>query len=384
MPEVNTSFSREGTLAHDIASDALLFLYHHGMTYLPDIDEFKAMIQADIINDMPVSENLILAQRGHTTKEGFDMGVILQEVYTSYVDAVYTTFIAWRETYGRETMLFVEAPLKLDEFIPEGFGSVDAAVVAPGVCQIFDLKFGRGVKVEAESNEQLMCYALGVLCGPAETYNVTRMTLSIVQPRLNHFSTWTINTDGLMFWASEILKPAAEVAFQGKGLVYAGDHCRFCKVRGRCRVYAAHALHISKGDNILSEQDLAQLLPLLSQVTAWVKAVEDTALQLALDGKSIPGYKVVEGRSVRKITRQDEAIDRLRKLGLDDSAFLTEPQLKGITDLEKSLGRKPFSQMLGDLVEKPVGKPTLVPDSDPRRATLARSSGDYQHLLGDA
>lgn len=384
MPETATEFSKEGTLAHDLASDALLFLYHHGMTYYPDLEEFKVMLQADIVNDMPVSENLAKALAGRISPEGFDMGSILRDVYTTYVDAVYTTLLAWRETYGPETKLLVEASLKLDEFIPEGFGSVDAAVVAPGVLQIYDLKYGRGVRVNAEDNEQLMCYALGVICGPAETYDVKRITLSIVQPRLNHYSVWTIKTSGLMIWANDILKPTAEVAYKGKGLVYAGDHCRFCKVRGRCRVYAMHVLSISKGESIMDENEIAKVLPLLAQVTAWVKSVEDTALQLALDGKSIPGYKVVEGRSVRKIIRQIEAIDRLKRLGLEDSAYMTEPQLKGITELERSLGRKPFNQMLGDLVERPAGKPTLAPVDDPRPASLAKSSGDYQHLLGDA
>lgn len=389
IQQVDTTFSREGTVAHDIASDALLFLLRGNYEIVPELQEFRQAVRDELLLDetmrqQTVGKSLADAVFGRDI-EGFDSAEILSVVYNSYVYTVYWQYLQWRKV-SSDTQLFVEVALNLEEFIPEGFGSCDAAVVTSGRMAIFDLKYGRGVKVNAEGNEQLRCYALGVLYGPAETFDVKQISMGIIQPRLGHVSSADISAIELKHWAVEVLKPSAEMAFRGEGLTVAGDHCRFCRAKGLCRTYAKEALSIAdrggKGD-LLAPEELALLLPMLPQVTTWAKAVEETALRLALEGKEIPGFKVVEGRSVRRISKPEEALARLEQLGVDRSGYMTEPQLKGISDLERSLGRKAFREMLGDLVEKPAGKPTLAPADDPRSTYAAVSERDYANILKD-
>jgi hypothetical protein len=231
----------------------------------------------------------------------------------------------------------------------------------------------------------MMCYALGAYLGPAETFNINLVKMTIIQPRLRHESTFEMSTADLMIWAFNELKPAAEKAFRGEGEQVPGEHCRFCKVAAQCRKLADHTLKVSKEQTepgLMSIEELAQLLPHFETIKKWMTSVEEFALEQALEGKNVPGFKVVEGRSVRKISDNSAAIAKLDAAGILPENYLKPAELKTITDLEKMLTKKGFNAILGDLVIKPEGKPALVSVDDPRQP-YSKANQDFKDIINN-
>ena len=371
MPEKDTAYTREGTIAHAMAETMLLHLLSKDMEIVPEYSDFMLSCEARLMH-----------QINDCNEEGLDWKEMAETVYEHYCRLVYESYLG-AKLLDPEAVLLIEAKLKLGEFIPEGFGSSDAVLIYGDTLEVFDLKYGKGVKVSADKNAQMMCYALGAYLGPGELYDIKWVQMTIIQPRLRHESSYRIHAVDLMWWAEQELKPAAKLAFEGKGEQVPGDHCRFCKVAAKCKALAAHTLEVSKDTTepgLMSLDEIAKLLPHFATIKSWISSVEEFALEAALEGDTIPGYKVVEGRSVRKISNTSEAIARLDGAGIPAENYLKPAELKTITDLEKTLTKKGFKTILGDLVIKPEGKPTLVEDSDPREP-FSKAQNDFKDII---
>ena len=256
--------------------------------------------------------------------------------------------------------------LNFSRWVPDGFGTGDCVIV--GSClHIVDFKYGVGVLVSAEKNPQLMCYALGAYDAFGALYPIERVKLSIYQPRREHVDTYEMPISELLDWAENILAPAAVLAKEGRGEFKAGSHCQFCKVKANCRERARYNMELAKYDfmnpDLLSTEDIAEILPQIDALVSWASDVKDFALEHALSGTHYTGFKLVEGRSTRKYTDDQAVIEAVEKAGFDPY----EKKLKGVTAMTSELGKKKFNELLGGLICKPPGKPVLVPESDKRK-----------------
>ena len=270
-----------------------------------------------------------------------------------------------------DAQLLVETRLDFSEYVPEAFGTADAIIIADGCMEVIDFKYGKGVRVSAEHNPQMMIYALGAYDKFSFDYRIERVRMTIVQPRIDNLSEFELSVSELMAWTDETLIPAAKAAYDGKGKQIPGAWCQFCKVKSSCRALANQCTQMAAdyAEKILSAEELAtEVLPKLATVKTWLAGIEDYALQQALAGVKLPGWKLVEGRSVRKITDQDGAAAVLNKAGYKTTEIYKPQELKNITELEKLAGKKQFNAICGEYIEKPQGKPTLAPESDKRPA----------------
>lgn len=280
------------------------------------------------------------------------------------------------KTHCKDPQVLVEQRLDFSKWVPEGFGTGDCLIVADDVLHIIDFKYGLGVLVEAEDNPQMMCYSLGALDIYDGIYDITSVKMTIFQPRRENVSTFTIKKEDLLKWADDFLKPTAELAFNGEGEFKAGDHCTFCKAKATCRKRAEYNLELAKYDfempASLSETEIAAILPKIDDLTAWAADIKEYALQQALSGTEYPGFKVVEGRANRKYTDEKAVAFVVKDNGYDPY----EKKLLGITAMTSLLGKKKFEELLGALITKPQGKPTLVPASD-KRPALNTAKDDF-------
>lgn len=281
-----------------------------------------------------------------------------------------------------DPLVLVEQRLDFSRWVKEGFGTGDCLIIADDMLQIIDFKYGLGVLVSAEKNPQMMCYALGALELFDGIYDIQTIRMTIFQPRRDNISTDEIGKDELLKWADEVLKPTADLAFDGKGDFRAGNHCQFCKVKATCRRRAEYNLELAKYDfqmpDLLEENEIAAVLPKIDQMISWGSDVKEYALQQALSGMHYPGYKLVAGRSVRRYTNEEAAAEAVKKAGYDPY----EKKLLGITAMTSLLGKKQFNEILNGMIEKPEGKPTLVPDSD-KRPEIHTAKDDFKEKEGE-
>lgn len=280
----------------------------------------------------------------------------------------------------------VECPFDLSLYFPRSFGTCDCLIIAEPVLHVIDLKYGQGVRVEAENNTQLKCYALGALLLYEDILDIQAIQATIYQPRLDNIKTVGYTRAELLNWAQSV-KHLAELAFQGGGEYKpTEDNCRFCKAKGACRARADENLKLAQYDfqkpDLLDEEELGEILKALQQFNPWAKDVEQYALSQMRDfGRSIPGWKIVEGRSNRQYRDEQKVLDALlaAEFHLEDVA---QTKVLGITALEKQIGKKTFQEVLGDLVIKPEGKPTLAEETDPRPAlrSLEEAQKDFNNI----
>lgn len=369
QPSSESIFALEGTHAHAM-SELLLNLYSKGMVVA--VKSYGSMMQNE---DFATLVDTI-------TADGFDAEEMYGIVMKGYVKPVIEDFESCLDL-DREASLYVEAELKLDAYIPESFGSSDSIIVYDSTMVVNDLKYGMGVKVDAENNSQMMCYALGAYETMKDKYDIKNIVMIIYQPRLSHISHFTISTDELLVWAVAVLKPTAEKAFRGEGKLSSGEHCKFCRFKAHCPEQHALMSHVQVENYMqLSNDQLAELLPMIPTVRGYLDSVEEYAKGLILSGAEVPGWKVVEGRAYRKIVDTEGAVKALKAQGITDD-FIYEKKLKTITSLEKGLGKKGFEAILGSFVVVPQGAPTLVPSSDKRPAMSTTSVFDeMNNLLG--
>lgn len=295
------------------------------------------------------------------------------EEYSSFV---LEQFLDAKE-HCSDPIVLVEQRLDFSKWVPEGFGTGDCIIVADDVLHIIDFKYGLGVLVEAEGNPQMMCYALGALDIYDGIYDIKTVKMTIFQPRRDNISTFEMNKTDLLNWADTVLAPTAKLAYEGKGEFKAGDHCQFCKVKATCRKRAEYNLELAKYDfempANLEDSEIAAILPKVDELVSWVNDIKEYALQQALSGTVYDGYKVVEGRANRKYTDEDAVAFAVKDAGYDPY----EKKLLGITAMTSLLGKTKFNELLGGLIEKPQGKPTLVPETD-KRPALNTAKDDFK------
>ena len=267
-----------------------------------------------------------------------------------------------------DPLIMVEHRLDYSEYVPEGFGTGDLVIVADGVIEVIDFKGGRGVRVDANRNSQLMLYGLGALLEFDPLYDIHTVRMTIVQPRLSNTSTYEITAQELIRWAEIEVRPKALLAYEGAGEFCAGEWCRFCKARYTCRKRSEYHMRLAEHDfrqpELLSDEEIADILPVADSLNSWVQDLLAYATQAAVNGKSWPGYKLVAGRTVRKYTSEAEVIKAATEAGYTD---IYKTTLLGVGDLEKRMGRKRFGEVLGKFIVKPAGAPTLVPETDARK-----------------
>ena len=267
-----------------------------------------------------------------------------------------------------DPLIMVEHRLDYSDYVPDGFGTGDLIIVADGVLEVIDFKGGRGVRVEATRNSQLMLYGLGALLEFDPLYDIHQVRMTIVQPRLSNLSSFEMEADDLIRWAETEVRPKAMLAYEGKGEFCAGEWCRFCKARYTCRKRSEYHMSLAARDfkepDLLSDEEIADILPVAESLNSWVQDLLAYATQEAVIGKTWPGYKLVAGRSIRKYTSEAEVIKAATEAGYTD---IYKTSLLGVGDLEKRMGKKAFNEVLGKYIVKPVGAPTLVPETDPRK-----------------
>ena len=305
----------------------------------------------------------------------------MDEATNYYMEAV----LEIRDEAGEGAELLIEQHFGLDEWVPESFGTSDAVVIGDGVINVIDLKYGKGVKVDAVGNPQLRLYGLGAAGLFEGIYDFDRVRMTIIQPRLDHISTEEITLEELRRWAAEEIRPAAEEALSGSGRTVCGDWCRFCPAKAVCRTRAEYCLELARDDfrkpPLLTAEEIGEVLKRAETIKKWAEEVADYALQQALAGEHYDGWKVVEGRSNRKYADETKVVQTLKNAGFDE-AMLYERKLLGITAMEKLVGKKKLTETLGDLIIKPAGKPVLVPESDKREAinTAEQARADFEDL----
>lgn len=344
LPESTSSAAEEGTVAHELAEYALE-AYMKG-EYTP------------LLDDLPTPKH-----------------IAANKYYSPEMDKYVTDYVCYVcDIYELEEKaeMSIERKFDLTSYVPECFGSCDCDIVGEKVLNIIDLKYGKGVQVDAKDNSQLMMYALGVLrtLSPKRQAEIETIRMHIAQVRLGNYSVFEMAARDLTHWGIHVLRPIAEKAFAGQGDAVVGSHCKFCKFKAQCRAQRDALL----GDfekfgetKALSLDEIADLLTKVDLYSDWLSSVKSHALSEALAGKNLKGWKLVEGRSVRTITDEAKAIEILVGMGFKEDE-LKNHKLKGIGDLEKTVGKKALAINLGDIIMKPKGAPTLALESDKREA----------------
>lgn len=358
--KTNSEYAAEGTLAHELAE---LLLTSFLKKQEPSAYAIKAIESNQLYTpDMPD----YVAQ------------------YVEYCQGAYSELL---KLDPRDTEMHIESKLDLSRYVPESFGTADCIVVGGDMMEVIDLKYGKGVVVYADDNPQLKLYALGAYDLLGMLHDIKTVRLTIVQPRLDSISSWELSLDDLLDWAENGLREKAYLAYTGQGEPTIGAWCKFCSVKSRCTALYQESLDVADNDfeddpRIMTDEQVSDILSRSDLITDFLDAVKEYALNQALEGKSWPNFKLVEGRSVRKFGAEDSVTAAVLEESFPDvprEEFFTS-KIKGITDLEKLLGKKKFAEMLGGYIVKPAGKPTLVSAADKRPAIdpLEQARLDFQ------
>ena len=294
----------------------------------------------------------------------------------------YVEYISELLTEAKKTcadpLVIVEQRVDYSRFVAEGFGTADCVIIGDGALHVVDFKFGRGVKVEAGGNPQMRLYAIGALEIFDALYDIDTVSMTIYQPRLGNISTDVISKADLYEWAETVVVPTAELAFAGDGEYHCGEWCAFCKAKTDCRERAQANMELARYEfkraPLLTDAEVADILGKIDELISWANDIKSYALEAAVDGKTWPGYKIVEGRSVRKFTDERAVAGTLVAAGYDPY----EQKLLSMTELQKMLGKTTFDTLLGGLIYKPQGKPTLVPATD-KRPEMNTAKADFEN-----
>ena len=292
-----------------------------------------------------------------------------------YVQFVLETIAEARKICA-DPIINIEQRLDFSCYVPDGFGTGDCVIISDQTLHIIDFKYGRGVLVEAENNPQMMLYALGALHVYDSLYDIEEVAMTVYQPRRENISTWTISVSELKAWANNTLRPKAQLAYEGKGEYIPGPWCTFCRAAVKCRARAEEKLRLAQYEfakpPLLTDTEIEEILGKLEDLTKWANEIQAYALDAALNhGKEWQGWKLVEGRSNRKYTDENAVAAAAKQAGYLD---IYRQSLLPLTEMEKLMGKQAFSDILGVLVLKPPGKPTLVPLSDKRPETNTAKS----------
>lgn len=293
----------------------------------------------------------------------------MQEYTDAYVDFVLEQLDIAKQSC-KDPLVLIEQRVDFSKYVPDGYGTADCVIVSDDNLHIIDFKYGMGVLVNAYENPQMKCYALGALAIYDSLYDIKEVSMSIFQPRRENVSTWTISVDELTTWANEVLKPKAKMAMKGEGKYCPGEWCTFCKASVRCRARADEKLRLARDEfklpPLLKDEEIEEILFAIPDLTKWANEIMSYATDAAVNhGKQWDGFKLVEGRSVRKYKNEHEVAQAAKNAGYKD---IYRQSLIPLTEMQKLMGKQQFEEILGGLIIKPQGKPTLVPNTDKRKA----------------
>ena len=341
FPNETSTYAEEGTAAHDLAEHKL-------------------------------KKALKMRSRKPTSSYQSDEMDEMTDLYVEYCLGL----IEKTKESCKDLQILIEQKLDFSDYVSEGYGTGDLVVVGTGTLHVVDLKYGKGVTVYAEKNPQMMLYALGAISTFGMLYDIEKVAMSIVQPRLDNFSTYEMTVDELLTWAEKELIPKAILASTGSGEFNAGDHCRFCRARNQCRTRALKNLDLLKYEfyepALLTDDEIAEIIGMANELSKWAEDIYTYATAVAInEGRQWAGYKLVEGRTRRKYKNEEIVADTAKAAGYMD---IFKQSLISITEMEKLMGKKTFNELLGVYVEKPQGGLTLVPESDKRQAVSSIKS----------
>ncbi len=350
FPDSTSQYAEEGRLAHEIAE---LKLRKHFIEPMGP-RAFGARLKKFKEHELFQEEML-----KHTN------------TYMEYIQSIVHDF-------NSPPYVAIEKKLNFNKYVPEGFGTGDCIIIGGSILWVIDFKYGKGVPVTAEQNPQMMLYALGAYEAYCFLFPIETVKMTIVQPRLDSISEWETPIADLLAWG-ESIKPIAQKAWAGEGEYVSGDHCQFCRARSLCRARSEFNMALEEYAGmkppLLTNEEVGQILAKAQDLVKWVKDLEEYALAECLAGNEIPGWKAVEGRSVRQFVDQDKAFTVLIQNGIDE-AVLYERRPITLAAVEKLLGKQKFNELLADFVERPPGKPTLVPENDKREPIKRPSAAD--------
>nr|DAX22796.1 MAG TPA: Protein of unknown function (DUF2800) [Caudoviricetes sp.] len=342
FPDSTSVYAQEGTLAHELCELKL-------MAYTGEITKRKL---TSMKNKLMKSE-LWQPEMDSTS-----------EAYLDYIKDI-------TMSYTVKPVILTEKRVDFSRYVSEGFGTADCLILAGDTLHVVDYKHGKGVVVDADHNPQMMLYALGAMSELSLLYRFKFVHMTIVQPRVNNISEFTMTADELTDWGETVVKPKAEAAISGNGTFEAGDWCRFCRAKRQCKTrYESNdslypELSERHDPRLITLDELGKYLKRGKDMAAWLEDMKEYALSESLAGADVPGWKAVEGRGSRAFTDTDEAVNTLVKNGIDESV-LYERRVLTLAQMEKAVGKKAFGELVGDLVVKNPGKPTLVEESDKR------------------
>ena len=349
-PSQDTEFTREGTLAHEVAEAMASLVGPDGYW---DLDDYL---------------------KSH---HGCDQDMIEHaKTYRDYIQELIK---------GSDAVVLLEQRVDYSPWVPDGFGTADCIIIQGNTMDVIDYKYGQGVAVSAKDNPQEKLYGLGALNDFGFAYDVEKIRLHIFQPRINNISVDELTADELLEWAEKTVKPIAQKAAKGKGTYKAGEHCRFCPHAGRCRELTkscteyveTHSLRVAVP--VLAPHEVADVLRMEPIISLWLKRVKDQALTTLLEGGELPGFKVVEGKlGNRKWSDELKVAAALEAAGYSRGDY-TETKLHSPAAMDKAIGKKKVAELLEQLIDRSPGAPTVVPDTDKRPAydRLAEAQKDF-------
>ena len=323
-----TEFTREGTLAHEVAE-----VYAKGSHIGPE------------------------------SSNAADITLEMIECAMGYADYIQ------EQIKSDDAIVLLEQRVDFSPWVPDGFGTCDCIILQGETMTVIDYKYGVGVPVSAEDNPQMKLYALGALNDFGLAYDVTHIEMHIYQPRINNVSDCALMVEDLLEWGEQSVKPIAQKAVKGKGDYKAGEWCKFCPHAGRCRQLTkvcteyveTHSLRVAVP--VLAPHEVAEVLAMEPLVALWLKRVKDQALSTLLDGGEVPGYKVVEGKmGNRKWTDELQVAEKLLASGYAKDDF-TETKLLSPAAMDKALGKKKVAELLDGMIDRSPGAPTVVPSA---------------------
>ena len=350
----SSPYAEEGTLAHSLAE--LKLRLENG-----EINQFNYNEQVKALGEIPTE---------------------MDRATDDYVDCVLTELYAARKI-DSAAQLYIEQRLDMSDWIPDCFGTSDSVVVFDGGLVVIDLKYGKGVPVEAEGNYQARIYALGAYAAVRDLYDIKQVKEIICQPRLDSVTEEILTIDDLLDWAETVIRPAAQLAWKGEGEFVPGEHCRFCAVKAICKENVLRSLSVLQNmfdsPDVLPDDRLEQILPYLDTAEEWIKNVRAYAYNQAILGRIWKGFKLVKGRRPGRVWRdEEEVINTLARAGYTEEQYYTAPKLKSVAELEKVLKKNAFDALVGKYVFQGEGGLTLVPESDKREeyVPIETSFGD--------
>lgn len=343
LPDQESTYAAEGTRAHEVCEKALRY----------KLAKWEAGKPFDLLSDW--------AQQSMPTE--------MFNAANQYVSFLHDQWVGFSCRPG----VFIEQEVDVSRWVPGGFGTCDCLMIGGGLLHIIDFKYGQGVPVSPVRNPQLMYYALGAYALFDGLENIDTVRMSIVQPRIQEEpETWELPLSDLLSWAREVLQPAAEMAWRGEGTFCPGEHCRFCKAHPACRGWQEKYGPLAGFEPLpqpaaLSDEELGEWLQKVEGLAAYARELEDYAQTALLEGRTLPGWKLVQGRSTRKWTDQDAAFRQMEADGIDEAMLYTRTPIS-LTAAEKMLGKKKFAEVMSAFITRAPGAPKLAKDSDPRPA----------------